>query len=92
MAVYLITPPAAAGLLAPGTNVDVVGAYAHNILVAKSLLPTLHLLEVTLRNNLSKARRRRTAGRARIASSLMMPLLLPLLPRWGVAPEFLSSC
>lgn len=53
--VYETAASSAAGLRAPRSNLDLVGAYAHNILVAKDLLPTLHLLEVTLRNSLSAA-------------------------------------
>lgn len=53
--VYETAAPRAAGLGAPRSNLDLVGAYAHNIMVAKDLLPTLHLLEVALRNNLSAA-------------------------------------
>lgn len=39
-----------------------------------------------------EARQRRLPGRARIASSFLMPPVLLLLPRGGVAQKFLSAC
>lgn len=36
-------------------NLTVVQEYAHNLLVAQALLPTLHLLEVSLRNGMHSA-------------------------------------